>query len=397
MKYILCIILLISSFSSSAHIPSRMDSSSLLTTMPFTELFGGVIVLKIQVDDGKDSLNFIFDTGNSGISLDSTVAIKLGFELVTSNKIIRGVSGSRNAVYSSNHSIHLPSLDLDSLQFHILDYELLSSVYGMPIDGIIGYSFISQFIININYETHVLEVYKPGNFIYPKGGFFLLPEFSIFPIIPISLKDSKEVNIHAIFDIGAGLNLLVSSKFADQIWSTTSNTKLYETQIEGLGGKKMVYLKTLKKLKLGPYTFRKVPVHIFNDENDILRYPILGGILGNDLLRRFNIILNYPDSKFYLTPNKNIYEPFDYTYSGLSVAQDNQEITVIDIVKHSPADIAGLEIGDQIIYINHQFVNNIQSFNKIFRTSSRSVKLGIIRNQIVLEKIIVLKDIRQTR
>ena len=78
--------------------------------------------------------------------------------------MIKGVSGSRAAVYSNHHSLHLPKLVLDSLQFHILDYELLSSVYGIPIDGIIGYSFLSQFIIHINYDTHLFRGLPSGQF-----------------------------------------------------------------------------------------------------------------------------------------------------------------------------------------------------------------------------------------
>ncbi len=33
---------------------------------------------------------------------------------------------------------------MDSLNFHVSDYDILSSVYGDSIDGIIGYSFFSQ-------------------------------------------------------------------------------------------------------------------------------------------------------------------------------------------------------------------------------------------------------------
>ena len=397
MKIIFCILFFTCVLSTSAkNLPSYTDSASvLLTSIPFTELYGGIIIVRIQIDQYPDSLNFIFDTGNSGISLDSAVAAKLGFTTQTSDKIIKGVTGNRKAVYSYNHFIHLAQLKVEHLHFHVLDYEQLSGVYGLSIDGIIGYSFFERYIININYDNHKIEVYQPGNFHYPRGGFYIQPEFSIFPINNLYIEDLQAMNIKTIFDIGAGLNLLLSTKYENQLWAPSKISKKFETQIEGLGGRKTVELKVLKKIKIGPYTFRKVPLHLFNDENDILHYPTMGGILGNDLLRRFNIILNYPEGKFYLVPNKNINEPFDYTYSGLSVAQDSKAITIVDIINDSPAANASLQVGDQIFYIDGQFVNNVQQFNIFFRNTFRKVKLGIIRGNVVIEKTLVLKDIRK--
>jgi hypothetical protein len=62
-------------------------------------------------------------------------------------------------------------------------------------------------------------------------------------------------------------------------------------------------LTVIKEVKLGPYKFRRVPVYIFKDEYNVTAYPILSGLIGNDVLKRFNVTLNYPDQIFYLKPN----------------------------------------------------------------------------------------------
>jgi len=54
-------------------------------------------------------------------------------------------------------------------------------------------------------------------------------------------------------------------------------------------------LTVIKEIRVGPYKFRQVPVHIFDDEFNVTSYPLMGGIIGNDLLRRFNMIINYPE------------------------------------------------------------------------------------------------------
>ena len=75
----------------------------------------------------------------------------------------------------------------------------------------------------------------------------------------------------------------------------------------------------IKELKLGPYRFRNIPIYIFKDEYNVTSYPFLGGIIGNDILRRFNCILNYDKRDFYLTPNSHFRMPFDYSYSGIEL------------------------------------------------------------------------------
>ena len=51
--------------------------ASFITKFKFKILTGGVIIVNAQIENHPDTLNFIFDTGNSGISLDSTTAANL--------------------------------------------------------------------------------------------------------------------------------------------------------------------------------------------------------------------------------------------------------------------------------------------------------------------------------
>src|ERR1700679_1260673 len=66
-----------------------------LTSIPFTILNGGIILGKVRVDSFPDSLNFIFDTGCGGISLDSLTADRLKLTPRLSPNTIRGIGGVR--------------------------------------------------------------------------------------------------------------------------------------------------------------------------------------------------------------------------------------------------------------------------------------------------------------
>ena len=129
-----------------------------------------MVVLQAKVNNLPDTLNFILDTGSGGISLDSTTCDRLRISTTASNKTIRGIAGIRTVRFAYNNTLRLPGLQVDSLNFHINDYEILSNVYGEHIDGIIGYSFFTRYIVKINYDDTLVFVYSKGSIKYPRGG-----------------------------------------------------------------------------------------------------------------------------------------------------------------------------------------------------------------------------------
>jgi predicted aspartyl protease len=371
------------------------EPAHLLTRFPFVQLNGGIVVLKAKVDNCVDSLNFVLDTGSGGISLDSTTVIELGLPLQKSGRTIRGIAGLKLVDFAYNHTLHLKGLDVPHLDFHINDYELLSSVYGVRIDGVIGFSFLRRFIVKVNYDELMIEVYTPGVIKYPRGGYMMHPDFSNLPLHPAMINDGRNVVTRFIFDTGAGLCLLLSKDFVEDSSIIKKGRQVYTTQAEGLGGKKVMTLTVVKEVKIGPYKFKQVPVHIFDDEFNVTSYPLLGGLIGNDLLRRFNLILNYPEQRIYIKPNSHSFENFDYAYTGLGIYQVDSEIKVIDIIPGSPGDLAGFKSGDVIFSIENNYSKNIQAYKNLFQNSIGKVKVVIFRNKEPMILSMTVKDIRK--
>jgi hypothetical protein len=168
--------------------------SRLITTFPFTTFTGGVIVIKARLGNYPDSLNFIFDTGSGGISLDSITCARLKIEAKLSDKTIRGIAGIRQVKFVYNETLRLPGLKVDSLDFHVSDYDILSSVYGDRIDGIIGYSFFSRYIVKIDYDSNKIYVYTKGYMKFPRGGFLFRPVLINLPTQIARLRDQKTVS-----------------------------------------------------------------------------------------------------------------------------------------------------------------------------------------------------------
>ncbi len=84
--------------------------SKFLTRVHFVQLTGGVIMLQGQLFGYPDTLNFIFDTGSGGISLDSLTAEYLKLKPVPSDRTIRGIAGIRLVSFVNNLKLKLGTL-----------------------------------------------------------------------------------------------------------------------------------------------------------------------------------------------------------------------------------------------------------------------------------------------
>lgn len=333
------------------------------------------------MDTSSRPLTFILDTGSGGISLDSATCALLHIKPTQTDTMITGIGGKKRVSYIFNQTLHVGDLRADSLNFYINDYSELTSVYGEKIDGIIGYSFFNRYIIKVDFDTALIRIYRPGKMIYPGGGTVLTPQFNYLPIQDVYVKDNRKMRFPFYMDSGAGLSLLLSTRFEKDSSIILSRRKRVLIQTEGLGGKNTMQLTVVKQLRLGPYRFLDVPTYIYEDSMNITEYPFTGGLLGNDIMRRFNITYNYPAREIYIVPNSHFNDDFDYAYTGITLYNVNEGVFIENIIPGSPAAIAGLREDDEIIGISKNFSGKIQQYVNLLQKAKEKVDVIIKRNK----------------
>lgn len=381
------------SISASAQEQFVEPPAKLLTSFKFRQLSGGVIILKGLFANYPDTLNFILDTGSGGISLDSTTVDYFKITPTPSDLTILGIAGSRKVSFVYNQKLRLPGLTIDSLNFHVNDYDVLTSVYGEKVDGIIGYSVLSRYIFLINYDSLRINIYSNGRLKYPRGGWLYEPILRTLPVQNARIRDQVTTNSRFLFDIGAGLCLMLNQDFIEDSNFLNKKRVLYAKEAEGVGGKIDMHMTVIKEVRMGPYRFRNVPIFVFNDTFNITSYPYLSGIIGNDLLRRFNVILNYAKKEFYFMPNSHYQEGFDYSYSGVELYYIDGKIILGDVAKGSPAEAAGLKEGDEVIGINNVLGRNLQAFKAALQVQGEKIKMIVSRDGDLMEFNFKIKSI----
>ncbi len=370
-----------------------VEPSRFLTRFDFIQMTGGVVLLQGRLDPFPDTLTFILDTGSGGISLDSMTVEYFGLKKTPSDRTIRGIAGMRTVSFVNDRKLHFPGLSIDSLDFHVNDYSILTSVYGEQIDGIIGYSVFSRYIIKINYDSTYIEFWTKGSLKYPRGGYLLKPIISTLPVSTARVKDDASINARFLYDMGAGLCMMLSTDFIRDSALLGKRRKFHAKQAEGLGGTVDMHMTVVKEFKLGPYRFRNVPVYVFDDTYNVTSYPYLGGLIGNDLLRRFNVILNYEKRDIHLVPNSHFSDPFDYSYSGIELYYVDGQVVIGDVAKGSPAEAAGVKEEDVVIGINKTFNQSLQHYKVALQTPGEKIKIVVRRNGELMEFNFKVKSI----
>lgn len=375
-KHLLFIFLLITfSFQLRAQ-----EAARLLSQFSFSKYLGGIVLLQAKLEPYSDTLNFILDTGSSGVSLDSLSAAGLGVESRLTDTFSSGIGGKRKVRFTFNRTLDFQGFKVDSLNIHINNYGLLSAIYNVRIDGIIGYSFLKRFIVTIDYEKKIMQVYSKGKMNYPEDGYVFNAPINAIPSEDITIKDSREWEGKFYFDSGAGLELLFSKQFVTDSNILLPKRKPLFIGVEGMLGREKMKVTVVKSFQLGPYKFKNVPTYIFDDTYNVLRYPQNMGLVGSGIFSRFNLILNYAENEIFIKPNKYFNDAFEYAYSGLSIWERNGKIEVFDIIPGSPAEKAAFAIGDEIMSVDNSFSFDIDIIRKALRCKNCGLEVFIKRD-----------------
>jgi membrane-associated protease RseP (regulator of RpoE activity) len=125
----------------------------------------------------------------------------------------------------------------------------------------------------------------------------------------------------------------------------------------GLGG--LIYGKVARihNIQFGEINIKEPVVTFPNRESypDSLRFSYRNGTIGGGLLAQFNLIFDYQSNSLYIKKNKAYGKAPHYNLSGLTLIADGvhlDEFRIVEVRMESPAEKAGLLVGDKILTVN---------------------------------------------
>ncbi len=334
--------------------PIELLNGKKKAVIPF-KFIHNFIVIEAKIY-GIIPLQFIFDTGAEHLILfkreyTDLLQVPYGKRIpVLGSDMSREIFAliARNGVIEVNGLAPMPH-DMLVLEE---DYFNLDEMIGAPIAGLIGGGVFSNLVIQIDYKKKHITLHDPSSFDAPDN-FISLPVRikANKPYInaEASLMDGTLVQVDLLVDTGAGVPLLLHN-------NSHPSLHLPEQYIKGklgvgLGGYLEGYVGRIQKLSLGNFDFPGV-VTSFQDVDDSWlqqKEKFRNGILGNELLSRFEIYFNYAAGQILLKPNQEKQKPFIMDRSGMILfaygSQFNQFV-VRDILENSPAQQADIRVDD---------------------------------------------------
>jgi hypothetical protein len=316
---------------------------------------GRHIWLRASVNGGPPA-DFIYDTGASITVIDSAYAAQIGLKTEGAMQA-QGAGSAGNASFSRLDSLKVISEDGDGVvlkdqKVGVLSVNgFLAPFFWRDCAGVLGFNFISQFINEIDFDDQVLTLREANHFNYQgKGERVPFALAGTVPAVRMSL-DNKYEGIFRV-DVGSNSTVDLHGPFVKQNHLDRLGGKSVEVTGGGFGGTFSSSLHRMKEVMIGPYTWNNPLVSFSGAQSGALTSEDYAGNIGNQILERFKCTFDYEHHDLYLEPGKNFDRPDRFSRVGAQLARYGDEVKAMQVLKGSPADKAGLRVGDVVVSIN---------------------------------------------
>jgi len=409
--------------------------------IPF-KLVNNLVVVPVVINGTE--LSFILDTGVKttilfGSAQQDTVEVK-------NVKPIKlrglGEGGSINALRSESNVMRIgDAVDWNHTVYVVFEESLnFSPRMGIPVHGIVGYDFFKNFVVKTNYASKRLTAYAPEY--YSERKCRSCQEFKL-----VINKSKPYIRSSLVTSAGTKeVTLLVDSGSSDALWlfeesyAITEDPVNYFVDFLGLGLSGNIFGKRskLESLVIGEYVLKDVNV-AFPDRNALGNMQIneqRAGSIGGDVLKRFTVIMDYPNRKMILRKNSNFKDPFYYNMSGLTIEHDGvvmvedekklvnnplsfdtsdinkfafevikksaanlmlaPKLVVAEIREGSPAALEDIRKGDEIKHVNGKPAHKYTLYDLMDLFTSKAgkrISMDIERDGVILKKQFVLTKV----
>lgn len=355
-------------------------------------------------------LKFIFDTGAEYSILNKReIAEAMGLTYDKEFKVLGSDLSTELTAYlvRGNH-MKMGEMVAENADLLVLkeDYFRFEEFAGLQIHGILGANFFKHLVVQIDYRKRTLTFQYPEKKLSKN-------QLKGFQQIPIEVRKNK-VYVHSHVQINPDtlleLSLLMDSGAAiTSLLHTHSHPDLQlpPEAIEGnlamgLGGFLKGYMGKMHRLELGVFHFDNIltsfqEISAYQDSTNTV--PGRNGIIGNLLLSRFRVIIDYPREKLYLRPIRKYNKGFNYDKSGLGIiasGRDMDNFKINYVLPNSPGEEAGLKAGDIITKINiyNKAFLRLPDINRILQgREGRKIRMVIRRNGVKMRVVFRLRDL----
>ncbi len=331
-------------------------SQTPLTSEPFLQ-HGDHIFIKVSVDD-SEPLDFIFDTGDGLTVLDLNVAQDLNLDL-KQIEYHESVQGLISGAIIKHNKIEINGFLMEkNVKVYATSLAHLEISIGRNVDGIVGWDLLRHHNVRLNYDTKTFEIYNLDS--YPKTGEKIPFEFeSSIPTIQanVTLNNGEKLAGSYYVNTGAGTSLDFNTPYARENDIKGKTGDHYTYLIKGIGEKETNHSEgRVTSFEFGSFKFENMPIGISESNQGLQGNKKVSGIIGNRVLRQFNITFDYPNKRIFFEKGQDYGTSIKVNCSGIDVqlSEDKSKVLIHQVYEGTQASEAGIKLNDELVSIDGQ-------------------------------------------
>ncbi len=328
-----------------------------LARLPF-EYQARHVWLRASVNGGPPA-DFVFDTGASITVIDSAYAAKIG--LATEGlQQGQGAGATGSASFAALSSLTVEAdgdgIEVKDARVAVLSVNsILAPYFWRDCAGVIGFDFISRFVDEIDFDARRLTLYDPATFAYAGQGTAIpMTLAGHTPVVTMKLDDGIAGDFRV--DVGSGSTVDLHTPFVKRHDLLAKAGRGVEMIGGGFGGTFATRIVRMKKLEIGPYSWADPLVSLSQATVGAFTSEDYAGNIGNRLLERFKVTLDYERRQMWLEPGKLYARRDPMSRSGLQLVRSSDTVKVAAVLDGSAAAKAGLQVGDAVTAIDGKSV-----------------------------------------
>jgi Aspartyl protease/PDZ domain len=315
------------------------------------------IILKVSVN-GRPPLGFILDTGADENCIQSTRLADFGLTTYAKSAATGG-GGETEYGYAKGATFTLPGVTVRDQHVAVVDQTGLERALGVPLGGLLGYDFLSRFVVEIDYAKKLMTLHDPARFTYSGPG-------AVVPVVfdhGIPHTDGtitvagRDLPAYLVIDFGAAETMTLTSPFVkehDLLALAQTNAQVNAPSLANQFFSQTNVRGRVERLALGapPLVAESIPINLSRNTSGAYASPNFAGTVGQGIDRRYHVFLDYARSRVIFEPTAEARQPFPekqtYGLTLLASGDDLRTYTVSAVRPGSPAEADGLQKDDVV-------------------------------------------------
>ncbi|HAA14830.1 MAG TPA: hypothetical protein DCE41_25335 [Cytophagales bacterium] len=360
---------------------SPLGAWAQVVTLPM-EKVSDLMFIDLKVNG--EAATFVFDTGATMPVMDTELAEAMGWEADQATSV-QGAGGSSTLQLLSDQEFELGgTVTLPKTQVVLRDLTDLEESIGREFDGIIGYNILVHYLTLLDFETpqmilydratsaaSISEGYTRVKFNFGRG--IPIPQFKV----SLTLTNGETVKGPILFDSGAGSSLIVNRPFHRKHQMLDKAEAHSTTRSTSLTTQSPSYNIAADKLSFAGFEVSDLPVRLSGSQQGVTNYDGYLGLLGAEVINRFQVVLDYDNKTLYLKPNVHYQDSFDFPLAGFGLKWKQDGVEVGFVVPDSQAEQEGIVEGMRVLSINGETYAGLEEYRELLKQEGEDVTLVV--------------------